>query len=152
MCVAVCILVIHLLSSCSSSFLIPLLDSPSPLLLLSFFIAESSGRKEATKEKRTEKKMECGKEKEGLSNRKEKKETEREDSHLYAMLMDRWRDETNWAEEGLEEERKQRAVCMVCVCLCVGLRPAEVFAQLRVISHCGHCKTHTHTLTHTHTH
>lgn len=34
-CVAVCILVIHLLSSCFSSFLIPLPDSPCPLLLLS---------------------------------------------------------------------------------------------------------------------
>ena len=69
------------------------------------------------------------------------------------MLMDRWRDETNWAEEGLDEERKQRAVC---VCVCVGLRPAEVFAWLRVISHCGHGKTHTdthkHACTHTHTH
>ena len=37
----------------------------------------------------------------GTSDRKEKKETERgggresEDSHLYAMLMDRWRDETS---------------------------------------------------------
>lgn len=35
---------------------------------------------------------------------------EREDSHLYAVLMDRWRDETNWVEEGLDEERKQSAV------------------------------------------
>lgn len=52
------------------------------------------------------------------------REREREDSHLYAVLMDRWRDETNWTEQGLDEEMKQ-SVVRACACVCVCVRVSE---------------------------
>lgn len=66
------------------------------------FICEPSGRKEAVKEMRTETKMECGKEKEGLSSRKEKKETGRERERT-ATCMQCW-----WTDGGMKPTGRRR--------------------------------------------
>ena len=77
MCVAVCILVIHLLSSCSSSFpsspsSIPPLSSPSPFCLI---VEKTLGKKRGSERDEDREKDGMWERKEGLSNRKE---TERE--------------------------------------------------------------------------